>query len=174
VKSDDALERDRRTRDQILAEIEQLAQRQRILDQNAVDVEQRLRQVMKDASGQELEQTLMNEYLTLLNERNMILRRDMYLNILEKIRDHEERFQEVQRQLGELMTLEDSEKTEVHKRLIDGLMEKLIEIVNRRDELVQQLMAHEQGTQEAEELAENMSHQVLPLASEDQKNCSIM
>lgn len=36
------------------------------------------------------------------------------------------------------------EKTEVHKRQIDDLMDKLITIVNRRDELAQQRIAHEQ------------------------------
>jgi len=103
----------------------------------------------------------------------MLTRREMYLNLLEKIRDHEVQFHEVQRQLGDLMKLEDFEKTEVHKRQIESLIEKLIEIVNRRDELAQHLIAHEQGTQEAAELAENMINQSLPLASEDQKNCVI-
>lgn len=34
------------------------------------------------ASAKELEQSLMNEYLSLLNERNMLTRREMYLNLL--------------------------------------------------------------------------------------------
>ena len=58
------------------------------------------------AQGSDEEKELMNEYLTLLNERNLLVRREQYLNLLENIRDYEQRFNLVQQELGNLIQVE--------------------------------------------------------------------
>ncbi|CDW52729.1 NT-C2 and CH and DUF3585 domain containing protei n [Trichuris trichiura] len=158
----------------VTEEMDALVAKQKELDHKAIEVEKQWRKVMQEGMpGSEQEQQLMNDYLSLLNERNMLTRREMHLSLLETIRSYENRFAAVQKELAELMETEESEKTEALKQRIDFLMEELISIVNKRDELVQQLMAHDQGTEEDAEMAHNVLKNSILMDSEDHKNCVI-
>ncbi|KFD53117.1 hypothetical protein M513_06031 [Trichuris suis] len=157
----------------VTEEMDALVAKQKELDHRAIEVEKQWRKVMQEVPGSEQEQQLMNDYLSLLNERNMLTRREMHLSLLETIRSYENRFAAVQKELAELMETEESEKTEALKQRIDFLMEELITIVNKRDELVQQLMAHDQGTEEDAEMAHNVLKNSILMDSEDHKNCVI-
>ncbi|KHJ43768.1 hypothetical protein D918_06273 [Trichuris suis] len=159
--------------DSVTEEMDALVAKQKELDHRAIEVEKQWRKVMQEVPGSEQEQQLMNDYLSLLNERNMLTRREMHLSLLETIRSYENRFAAVQKELAELMETEESEKTEALKQRIDFLMEELITIVNKRDELVQQLMAHDQGTEEDAEMAHNVLKNSILMDSEDHKNCVI-
>uniref|UniRef100_A0A915KUY6 BMERB domain-containing protein n=1 Tax=Romanomermis culicivorax TaxID=13658 RepID=A0A915KUY6_ROMCU len=101
----------------------------------------------------------MNEYLSLLNERNMLTRREMHFTLLENVDEQETKFHDVQRQLADLLKMDDSEKTEAHKIKIDQLMAELITCVNKRDELMQQLMANEQAQDDEAQLANDVMSQ---------------
>ena len=58
------------------------------------------------APGSEREQQLMDEYLGLVNERNLIVKKEERLNVLENIRDQEDQCKKVQRQIQEMLLID--------------------------------------------------------------------
>ncbi|KRY75920.1 EH domain-binding protein 1, partial [Trichinella pseudospiralis] len=160
-------------RKSVTEEMEALVEKQKELDHRANEVEKEWRLVMQEAPGTEREKSLMNEYFLLVNERNLLTRREMHLSLLETIRSFEQRFNEVQKELAELINIEECEKTEAHKQRIDMLMEELIAIVNKRDELLQQLMQHDQGTEEDAEIADALLQNNFSVLEDDHKSCVI-
>ncbi|MCP3668164.1 MAG: hypothetical protein GY696_37705 [Gammaproteobacteria bacterium] len=58
------------------------------------------------APGSDEEQELMNEFLRLLNERNLLTRQELHLSLLEKIHNCERGFSLVQENLGSLINIE--------------------------------------------------------------------
>ncbi|KRY29002.1 EH domain-binding protein 1 [Trichinella spiralis] len=161
-------------RKSVTEEMEALVEKQKELDHRANEVEKEWRLVMQEAPGTEREKNLMNEYFLLVNERNLLTRREMHLSLLETIRSFEQRFNEVQKELAELINIEgECEKTEAHKQRIDVLMDELIAIVNKRDELVQQLLQHDQGTEEDAEIADALLQNNFSVLENDHKSCVI-
>ena len=107
------------------------------------------------APGSEREQLLMDEFLEIVNERDLLVMKENRLNTLENIRDEEKKYKACQSKIAELLMIDgnffwfflknpnnflDEDKTEKEKRLIDGLMERMQLIVNKRDELEHALM----------------------------------
>lgn len=167
------------SREELDRQMDILSQKQQELDKKATQVERLWRQIMQDESGSEREQATMNEYLALLNQRNMLTRQEMHLSLARNIDDHELQFRDIQRQLGELIQIDESEKTESHKQKIDALMERLIVVVNTRDQLLQQMISEEQETEQDAQLASDVMSQSLLVSHAatgqpiDKDTCSI-
>ncbi|GFS57116.1 EH domain-binding protein 1 [Trichonephila inaurata madagascariensis] len=92
----------------------------------------------------------MKKWFSLVNEKNALLRRQMQLNILEKECDLEKRYEFLNEELRALLVLEDWQKTEADKAREKLLLEELVIIVNKRDELVRELHTQEQAIKEDE------------------------
>ncbi|KRY54122.1 EH domain-binding protein 1 [Trichinella britovi] len=131
-------------RKSVTEEMEALVEKQKELDHRANEVEKEWRLVMQEG----------------------------WL-VVETIRSFEQRFNEVQKELAELINIEECEKTEAHKQRIDVLMDELIAIVNKRDELVQQLLQHDQGTEEDAEIADALLQNNFSVLENDHKSCVI-
>ncbi|XP_003381128.1 conserved hypothetical protein [Trichinella spiralis] len=144
----------------------------------------RVTQTVRSASVMELQRKSVTEEMEALVEKQKEL--DHRANEVEKewrlvmqegwetIRSFEQRFNEVQKELAELINIEgECEKTEAHKQRIDVLMDELIAIVNKRDELVQQLLQHDQGTEEDAEIADALLQNNFSVLENDHKSCVI-
>ncbi|XP_054708504.1 EH domain-binding protein 1-like [Uloborus diversus] len=125
-------------------EIQAIEKKQRMIDKMASKLERKLRFAMKE-NNEVLEDELMKKWFTLINEKNGLLRRQMQLNILEKECDLEKRYEFLNEELRQLLEIEDWQKTEADKAREKLLLEELVHIVNKRDELVQHLHTQEQA-----------------------------
>ncbi|KAH8299705.1 hypothetical protein KR044_005001 [Drosophila immigrans] len=88
---------------------------------------------------EETEEQLLSQWFTLVNKKNALLRRQMQLNILEQEKDLERKFTMLNQELRAAQSVEDWRKTEVQREKERLLLEELVTIVDKRDQLVQHL-----------------------------------
>ncbi|XP_029653103.1 EH domain-binding protein 1 [Octopus sinensis] len=140
------------TNQYVKSETEALEREQTQIDERAASLEMELRTVMKKGNNRSKEEQLMQEWFLLVNKRNALIRRQMQLNILEKEDDLERKFQLLTREIRNIMDIDDWQKTEAQKKREKLLLDKLVAVVNKRDELVQHLDTQEKAIAEDEEL----------------------
>ncbi|XP_076099632.1 EH domain-binding protein 1-like isoform X4 [Mytilus galloprovincialis] len=158
------------TNQYVIAEMDALDREQKQIDAEAGLLEEKLRKAM-NGNNKSLEEKLMQQWFLLVNKRNALIRRQMQLNILEKEDDLEQRFELLNRELRAMMAMEDWQKTEAQKRREKLLLEELVAIVNKRDELVQHLDSQERAIEEEEQLDRKISEG--KLLKNEKKECSI-
>ncbi|RMZ96050.1 EH domain-binding 1 1 isoform X2 [Brachionus plicatilis] len=130
-------------------EIINLKQKQNELDEKGGLIEKQLRSIMKKTSAEEgikvsekdkkLEDKLLKEWFLLVNERNVLLHQQQELELLQNEKSLEKRYQILSDQLRNLMHIGDNLKTEEQKKTESVLFNELINLVNKRNELVLQL-----------------------------------
>ncbi|KAH8284530.1 hypothetical protein KR018_003347 [Drosophila ironensis] len=94
---------------------------------------------------EETEEQLLSQWFTLVNKKNALLRRQMQLNILEQEKDLERKCTMLNQELRAAQSVEDWRKTEVQREKERLLLEELVTIVDKRDQLVQHLHNQEQA-----------------------------
>jgi hypothetical protein len=121
-------------------EMEDLEREQSAIDEQAAVLEKQLRLVMEsqNTNGEE-EEALMAKWFMFVNKKNALLRRQMQLNILEKEADLETRYKILNIELQKIASIEDWRKTEEQRAREQMLLDELVQIVNKRDELVHHL-----------------------------------
>ncbi|CAH1262580.1 EHBP1 [Branchiostoma lanceolatum] len=144
------------------------------IDDRAAALEKQLRTAMNDkASNKEDEERLMQEWFLLVNKKNALIRRQTQLNILVKEDDLEKRFDLLNRELRSMMALEEWEKTEAQQQREKRLLEELVYLVNKRDELVQKLDEQERVAVEEEEHVTTTLERNKGNLVKEEKNCVI-
>ncbi|KAH8253224.1 hypothetical protein KR032_004347 [Drosophila birchii] len=88
---------------------------------------------------EETEEQLLSQWFTLVNKKNALLRRQMQLNILEQEEDLERKHTMLKKELRAAQSVDDWRKTEVQREKERLLLEELMTIVDKRDQLVQHL-----------------------------------
>ncbi|XP_062568661.1 EH domain-binding protein 1-like isoform X6 [Saccostrea cucullata] len=151
-------------------EMDALEREQTQIDKQAGELEAKLRRVMGKSKYKRMEEKLMQEWFLLVNKRNALIRRQMQLNILEKEDDLEKRFELLNRELRAMMSIEDWQKTEAQKHREKLLLEELVEIVNKRDEMVQHLDSQERAIEDDENLDRRITEGKI---LHDKKECCI-
>ncbi|KAI1302313.1 EH domain-binding protein 1 [Halotydeus destructor] len=153
-------------------ELEALEKEQRQVDGQAAAIESKLRLVMSKGGTKETEELYLKKWFNLVNKKNALIRRQMQLNILEKEEDLERRFALLNQDLRSIMAVEEWQRTDAQKERERLLMEELVRIVNKRDELVQHLDSQEKALED-DEMVEQAARG--PITSEDanDKNCVI-
>ncbi|CAK9797729.1 EH domain-binding protein 1 [Anthophora plagiata] len=150
-------------------ELEALEREQTQIDIQAGQLEKQLRDAMESDNEDETER-LMSLWFTLVNKKNALLRRQMQLNILEKEDDLERRFKLLNRELRSILAVEEWRKTPEQKMRENLLLEELVSIVNKRDELVHHLDTQERAIEDDDEIERNLSRAGL---AQRNKNCLI-
>lgn len=161
----------RRRQTYVEMELEALERERQRVDAQAERFEPYLRRVMKSGNQAE-EDRCMQRWFALVNEKNALIRRQMQLNLLEKEQDLERRFEMLNRELRDALTLQDWQKTDAQRKREDLLLEELVALVDKRDELVQHLDSQEKAIEEDEMMALATRRQKLQPAQE-RPNCRL-
>lgn len=141
------------------SELEALEREQEAIDQKASNLEAKLRAVMGgNPKTEETEEQLLSQWFTLVNKKNALLRRQMQLNILEQEKDLERKYTMLNQELRAAQSVEDWRKTEVQREKERLLLEELMTIVDKRDQLVQHLHNQEIAIEDDQEIARKLEH----------------
>ncbi|EAA43330.4 AGAP011702-PA [Anopheles gambiae str. PEST] len=135
-------------------ELNKLEREQEAIDLKANALEKKLRAVMGGTmtNVSETEDQLMSQWFTLVNKKNALLRRQMQLNLLEQENDLEKKYEMLNMELRAALSVEDWQKTEEQREKEALLLTELVAIVDKRNELVQNLHSQEQAIEDDDEI----------------------
>ncbi|XP_015749966.1 PREDICTED: EH domain-binding protein 1-like [Acropora digitifera] len=86
---------------------------------------------------EEEQEKLMQDWFLLVNKKNELVRKQAELNLLKNEEDLERSHDILQRELRALLEMEDCQKTDEQREREAELIEQLVSVVNKRDQLVQ-------------------------------------
>ena len=136
-------------------EMQMLDAEQQEIDIQASILDRRLRETSED--DQVLYDALLQQWFTLVNKKNALLRRQMQLNILKKEDNLENKLAMLQEELRGLSEMEECRKTEDARKREDLLLQELVLVVNKRNELVMQRDEEEKMLHDDEQLDEEIT-----------------
>merc|ERR1712110_138646 len=114
-------------------EMQMLDSEQVEIDKQAAILDKRLRETSED--DQVLYDALLQQWFTLVNKKNALLRRQMQLNILKKEDNLEKKLGMLQEELRNLSEIEENRKTDSDREREELLLQELVLVVNKRNEL---------------------------------------
>ncbi|CAH1793684.1 unnamed protein product [Owenia fusiformis] len=137
--------------EEIEKELHELDERQTHLENKGRELEDKLRQ-----ANQEQEEELMIEWFVLVNEKNDCIRAESELMYQQKQQDLETKHEDIEFELRTIMMKPDHTRTDKDRAREAELMEKLVEIVEKRNSIVESMDEDRIRFQEADEAIHKM------------------
>ena len=133
----------------IAEELSQLTTEEDRITREKDELEEVLREEEHDPNELEVS---MQVWMRLVNQKNSVVRRQMQLNIKEKEKIVSFELGRIQQKLQNLSDLDDSRKTDAMKEEEKKLLDSLLALVNKKNELVLQLDSQERAIADDERI----------------------
>uniref|UniRef100_A0A914CKY4 C2 NT-type domain-containing protein n=1 Tax=Acrobeloides nanus TaxID=290746 RepID=A0A914CKY4_9BILA len=141
------IESDIKNTDKLAEELQKLSDRMEEIDRLDSYIRQKLSEV---EPGSEDEQKFFEEKMKLTQEKDALVRKQDYFNVIGTLNETTEKIAIVQQKLAHF-AMNDDYKTEEEKQMIDSLMRELKELVDQKNNLTVELMAKEEEEEEHDE-----------------------
>uniref|UniRef100_A0A914CMK4 C2 NT-type domain-containing protein n=1 Tax=Acrobeloides nanus TaxID=290746 RepID=A0A914CMK4_9BILA len=141
------IEADIKNTDKLAEELQKLSDRMEEIDRLDSYIRQKLSEV---EPGSEDEQKFIEEKMKLTQEKDALVRKQDYFNVIGTLNETTEKIAIVQQKLARF-NMNDDYKTEEENQRIDSLMRELKELVDQKNNLTVELMAKEEEEEEHDE-----------------------
>ncbi|XP_023670726.1 protein-methionine sulfoxide oxidase mical2b isoform X2 [Paramormyrops kingsleyae] len=146
-------------KEEILKELEEIENNLNELEKNGVELEKRLRRC-EEAEDEDVMDDLMVDWFNLIRNKQVYMRRESELVYVAKTQDLEEQQPGVEGELRRLMEKPEHLKTTTDRKREAELMEKLVEIVNDRNAIIEGLdedrLREEEEDEQLNQLMKNL------------------